>query len=354
MINYAKWSAIRMLRAAALNAPLLAAAAACPGALFSAPADAAPLTGTTTIAGPPAGFDAVHASDAALAAYALPPRPNATTEPGSYAKWARAMSAHTTRMLAPLVATSIYHGPMHAGPAVRAAENPATGANTAVYSSYNWSGSVVTNTLTSYNSSRSFYYLLSDYVIPTANNATCDGTWDYSSQWDGIDGWNSGDVLQAGTEADAYCSGGSTSTYYSAWIEWYPYSESRISGFAVSPGDDMFVEVWNTSPIVGYAYLENINTGQTVEYQLTPPSGTSLIGNSAEWVVERPSVGGGLATLSAYALDYMSGASAYNFKGTAVAPGGTSGFLVDMLNNSGTVISAPSLLGKNAVEYVYQ
>ena len=36
------------------------------------------------------------------------------------------------------------------------------------------------------------------------------------------------------------CSGSTTATFYSAWIEWYPYSETRVYG--VNPGDDMFVE----------------------------------------------------------------------------------------------------------------
>jgi hypothetical protein len=308
------------------------------------------LHGISAVAGPPAGFDAVHASDSELAAFALPPRPDALKTPDAYAKWVHAMSIRSTRMLAPLQATSIYHGP------ARETGTPRADAisNIATNTSSNWSGDVNLNKLTRYNASTSFYYILSDFVVPAVSNATCDGTYDYSSQWDGIDGWNSGDVLQAGTEADAYCSGGSTSLYYAAWIEWYPYSESRISGFAVSPGDDMFIEVWDTSATVGYAYLENLSTGQTAEYELTPPSGTSLIGNSAEWIVERPGVNGSLATLADYTLDYHSSGAAYNFKYTQFLPGSATSFLVDMLNNSGSNVSNASLLGTGAVEYIYQ
>jgi hypothetical protein len=297
------------------------------------------------VGGPPAGFDAVHASDAQLAAFALPPRPDMMKTPDAYAKWVRAMSARQTRLLAPLQATTIFHGP---------AKMAAAGRTANTSNSYNWSGVANTNTLTSYNANHSFYYIISDYVIPQVSNATCDGTYDYSSQWVGIDGWNSNDVLQAGTEADAYCSGGSTSQYYSAWIEWYPYSESRISGFPVAPGDDMFVEVWNTSATNGYAYLYNISTGQTAEYNLTPPSGTTLVGNSAEWIVERPGVGGGLATLANYGLDYMSGAAAYNFKSAEFIPGSTTSFLINMLDNNGNTTSVSALLGKTAIEYTYE
>jgi hypothetical protein len=62
--------------------------------------------------------------------------------------------------------------------------------------------------------------------------------------WVGIDGAGSNDVLQAGVEADALCyySYGYpvTSTYYSAWFEWYwagcnCYPEQRISNFPGLP-----------------------------------------------------------------------------------------------------------------------
>jgi hypothetical protein len=335
--------------------PVLMLAAGLTGCLTAAAlaAEPADLRSMAAIGGPPAGFDALRATDAELAAFALPPRPDARTAPDAYAKWVHAMSIHTTRMLAPLQVTTIYHGPARGTGTRRTDAAVGTIGNIATYTSSNWSGDVNLNKLTKYNASTSFYYILSDFVVPVVKNASCDGTYDYSSQWDGIDGWGSGDVLQAGTEADAYCSGGSTGLYYAAWIEWYPYSESRISGFTVNPGDDMFVEVWNTSSTVGYAYLENLSTGQTAEYELTPPSGTQLIGNSAEWIVERPEVGGALATLADYTLDYHSSGAAYSFKGTQYLPGSTSSFLVDMYNGS-TELSAASLLGTGAVEYIYQ
>jgi hypothetical protein len=334
---------------------MLMLAASMTGCLATAAlaAETPDLHGIDAVAGPPAGFDAVHASDAELAAVALPPRPDAQKTPAAYAKWVRAMSVHTTRMLAPLQATTIYHGPARNIGTARTDVTPSGVSNIATNTSSNWSGDVNLNKLTRYNTSTSFYYILSDFVVPQVTNATCDGTYDYSSQWDGIDGWNSGDVLQAGTEADAYCSGGSTSLYYAAWIEWYPYSESRISGFTVNPGDDMFIEVWDTSSTVGYAYVENMSTGQTVEYELTPPSGTTLVGNSAEWIVERPEVNGSLATLADYVLDYQSSGAAYNFKDTEYLPGSSTSFLVDMYNGS-TDLSNGSLLGTGAVEYIYQ
>ncbi len=303
------------------------------------------IAGIRAVAAPPAGFDAVHASTEALAAYALPPRPDVATQPDAYAKWRRAMSVRTTRLAGDLTATSIYHGPM----SLRQHHADVKTGNT-TYTSGNWSGFANLNGLTSYSPSTSYYFLLADFVIPAATNRPCSGGWTYSSSWVGIDGFGSPDVLQAGTESDAYCSSSGTASYYSAWIEWYPYSESRIS-LPVTPGDDMFVEVWNTSATNGYAYVENINTGAVQEYNLTPPSGTRLVGNSAEWIVEAPTVGT-QATLADYAYDFFWGAAAYNFNYNYFNPGSASSAQINMVQGGHTV-SIPTLLNGNTIEFTY-
>ena len=270
------------------------------------------LPGATTIAAPPAGFDPLAASDEELAYYGFPPQPNKNTEPKAYSTWARAMQHSKTRIVPSLEQTAIFHGPMKQAKAQNAASvagNLALGVPSNS-NSYNWSGYVDFSGATSYGS-KSFYYLVNDMVVPLAKQSGCDGGWDWGSEWNGIDGWGSSDVLQAGVEFDAYCSGSTKSTYYSAWYEWYPYGEVRISSLPVVPGDDLFVEVWHTSSTQGYAYIVNENTGQYVDIGFTAYPGYPLIGNSAEWVVERPSVGGTLATLSDYSFIPFWNAYAY-------------------------------------------
>ena len=128
-------------------------------------------------------------------------------------------------------------------------------------------------------------------MVPVAQqaNKVCNGFYDHSSQWDGFDGWGSDDVLQAGSEADAYCSGSTKATFYSSWIEWYPFSSVRVSIPAAQPGDLMASDVWyTTSSPHGHAYLVNWTLQQAQTYAFNPPSGTTFVGNSAEWVLERP------------------------------------------------------------------
>jgi hypothetical protein len=309
------------------------------------------LPGATRFDAPPAGFDPITASDQDLQYHGFPPRPNQNTEPKAYATWVTAMQHSKSRIMPTLEQTAIFHGPVQQ--AKSSAVNSAAVAKNATLASlpsnaansYNWSGYVDFSGATAYGST-SYYYLVNHFVVPVAQQAfgACTGGWDWGSAWNGIDGWGSPDVLQAGIEFDAYCSGGFRSSYYSAWYEWYPYGEVRIGGFPIVPGDDMFVEVWHTSPTQGYAYLVNYNTNQyTGSIGFTAPAGTTLRGNSAEWVVERPSVGGSLTTLTNYIMDPFWDAYAYTesyafYDIDEATP-------VTMLDNSGNPISYPEYLG---------
>ncbi|MGA7315489.1 MAG: G1 family glutamic endopeptidase [Silvibacterium sp.] len=302
------------------------------------------IVGVTTIAAPPEGFNPLDASDQDLEYYGFPPRPDQVAAPKAFASWEKAMTASRIRVEPILEVTR-----NSAGPAKLMAGTPAPADGGAATSS-NWSGYVNTNGVTKYGSS-SFHYIIGDYVVPVARQAygNCDGTWDYSITWVGIDGWSSHDVLQAGSEADAYCSGSTTNTLYSAWYEWFPYNWTRISSLPIAPGDDLFVEVWNTSSTAGHAYLLNYNTDRYVMVNFSAPPGTQLVGNSAEWVVERPIIDGSYATLTNYVSDYFSDAYAYNFGASAVDLGSAGSFPVTMLDNNGHPISYPTQLGVNAV-----
>jgi len=306
------------------------------------------LPGATTIDAPPAGFDPIAASDEELQYHGFAPRPNQATEPKAYATWVKAMQHSKVRMVPTLEQTTIFHGPAKpqqlANPtAVESNAALSLQPSNTYYSGY-WSGYVDFSGASSYGST-SFYYIVNDMVIPIAKQGGCDGGWDWGSEWNGIDGWGSGDVLQAGVEFDAYCAGTTKSSYYSAWYEWYPYGEVRISSLPVTAGDDLFVEVWHTSSTQGYAYLVNYSTGQYVEVGFTAYPGHALIGNSAEWVVERPSVGGTLATLTDYTMipfwDAYAYTEAYAFYDIA------NGNPVDMEVGT-TVVSYPEYLGPEA------
>jgi len=288
------------------------------------------LPGVTSIAAPPEGFNPLTATDEDLAYYGFPPRPNDYS--GDYASWAKAMAASQERIVPVLEQTGIYHGPIRIGP----------GLDANALASYNWSGYVKLGSAKNYGKS-SYDFVYSDVTVPTAKqaNGKCTGGWDYASAWVGIDGDNSKDALQDGIEFDAYCKGATKASFYSAWFEWYPFSEVRISGMPIAPGQEYFMEIWSTSSTLGHAYLVNITEKKAVTIIFTAPKGTKLIGNSAEWITERPEVNGGLATLTNYVSQKYTDAHGETFAGSAIDPGDSSAII--MLDNNKKPISYPTL-----------
>ena len=320
---------------------LLAFAAMAASAMAQAPS-ATP--GVTVVAPPPATFSPFAASKSANAQYAVPPAPDAQKAPVAFQKWQKAMMAIQNRKPIVLTPTNLANGKIKQ---IGAATAVTHGVATA--SSNNWSGTaVVGGTFAAQEA------IIAEYVVPTARQAfgACTGTWSYSSNWPGIDGYGSSDVLQAGTESDAYCDSTQTAAYYTAWVEWYPYNETRVSAPAITPGDVLFVEVWSTSTTTGYAYFYNNSTQESAEYALTAPSGTTLQSNSVEWIVERPTVGGALANLTnyvatswpaGYAWNYQDQSPTYYFE--SANPGTGTINYITMLDNSGSGIS--SATGEN-------
>src|SRR5271165_5301133 len=69
------------------------------------------LPNVRTYVAPPAGFNPVAASDATLAQYGFPPRPNPTDDPAANAAWNKAMSAPQKRLTNPqLELTNLSNG----------------------------------------------------------------------------------------------------------------------------------------------------------------------------------------------------------------------------------------------------
>jgi hypothetical protein len=323
------------MKKASLILALLVAAAPLAGIAQSQNELPTNLPGVTTTAAPPEGFDPLTASDADLAYYGFPPRPNDSAD---YESWAKAMAASGERIAPILEETNIYHGPLR--------KAPGGDANTSTSS--NWSGYVHLGNAKSYGPS-SYATVSTNITVPTAQVAdgTCTGVPDFASGWVGIDGDGSDDVLQDGIEFDAICDKGEKATFYSAWIEWFPHSEDRIN-FPIAPGQHFFIEVWSTSATSGHFFIENVTKGKHTTLSLSAPGKTKLVGNSAEWITERPGVNGGLATLTNYGSQTYTDAVGETNNKARVDPGDSTAII--MLDNDGKKISYPTLL--NATSFV--
>ena len=131
-------------------------------------------------------------------------------------------------------------------------------------------------------------------------------------------------MLQAGTEADSSCANGVSTASYYAWYQWSPADPMIITNLPVAAGDDVETYVWNDDPTHGHAYIVNVGTGDFVNLQLSAPSGTQLVGDSAEWIVESPTSGQGASngvSIANYGQEFMSTAYATTHAGATSSPG---------------------------------
>jgi Peptidase A4 family len=296
------------------------------------------VSGVSVVPPPPAGFDPLTASPEARAKYAIPPAPDPAIAPEAYRRWQRAVSSPqdpAARVLAP---TGIYHGPAkNPRPVVGEELEHDSIANA---TSNNWSGSVIDDSGNPFSTAS----IIAEFVVPTVHKVFGEGCYAgyYASIWPGIDGWGSGDVLQAGVDAKVSGGEGSCTGDYQAWTEWWPNGSQPV-GLAVNPGDMIWVQVWNTSPTKGYAFFNNETTHKSAKYALTAPKKTSLVGNSVEWIIERPSLNNKDVPLMNYVDVPLTFGLAWTQNGNYYWPGtnpptGTLN-LVEMLDDKGAGIS---------------
>ena len=299
---------------------------------------------------PPAGFDPLKATAETLRAYGFPPRPSGARSHRAYDGWARMVSSAKIWVSPQLVPAPIHHVPMKPGKAMQPSGNMS-------YST-NWSGTILTTGATALGAS-SLYTLWGEFPVPIAQQAfgTCTGTV-YSSTWVGMDGNNNGaDIVQSGTESDASCSNGNTFADYYAWYEWYPANTIEIRNFPVLPGDDIGVQAGVSNPTTASIFMANETTNQYFTVQMNAPAGIKFIGNSAEWIVERPEVNKQTSNLANYVTDWISnmialldnGSNTLEFGG--IGGPGVSPVLVEMTDKNGNALSVPTNLGGGGIVF---
>jgi hypothetical protein len=172
--------------------------------------------------------------------------------------------------------------------------------------STNWSGAVIQAA-----SGKSFSSVSAVWKVPTVSQVPVRGvtTTDVAS-WVGLDGYNSNDVCQAGIQETVTTgANGQASVSISAWDEWYPAGSNTISSsaFKVDAGDTVKITVETTGAGATKATFlyDDETTGQTYQTSLTAQHGTSLTGNSAEWVVETPEWSNGFSAYQPLLADFF-------------------------------------------------
>ncbi len=223
--------------------------------------------------------------------------------------------------------------------------------------SYNWSGGVVQD-------GGGWTSASAEWYVPTvskgAEAAGTDGGWN-SSSWVGLGGWiGSSEILQAGVAQNVDSNGNAS---YWPWYEWivpdyqnvaaqFPYVYmTEIPNMTVNAGDQVSVAVsYGTRTVdtgsgtvtqqYGQVTFGNQTNGQNFSIILTPPTGAISDGSSIDWVMERYTLGDNtLASMPDYfVIDFQNCGGCRPNPVTYANP--SLGFLVDMLDNSGNVISS--------------
>jgi hypothetical protein len=234
--------------------------------------------------------DPLSLSDEEIRARHYPPRPDAAKNPAAYADWRDLVSSAPTLITAHMVNNpSTSHGPSVA--------NANDGSN-------NWSGYVITSP----GNTPVYSFVYGEWYVPQVYAEGGFSNSHHSSEWVGIDGWGTPDVVQDGTEQNTVTFFWVQTSNYHAWTEWFPYSSKAVSNFPVDPNDYIKAWTWagdasgrfSANATVGWFYLCNTTKNACTESSTNIPPGITFNGHQAEWVMERPSVNGSLSTLAQY------------------------------------------------------
>lgn len=269
---------------------------------------------------PPAGFDPLGASDQDLKRYGFPRRPDLLKEPDAAVRWVKAFRR--------------YHEFTHVKPEFEEHPDRIHGVNQRSTkgseselngTSANWSGEVAF-----VGGGDKFEWIIGAWTVPHVYATPGAAGTEYSSAWLGLDGDGSGDVMQAGTEMD------SDGSCY-AWWEWYPNYEVRIPNFPVAFGDSISLLLCATGPSSAWMSIGNMTSKLYTSFSFNAPAGTTLVGNCAEAILERPQVNGVLAQLPRYGIIEFNDVVAYSKNASWPIAAGTPLSMV----NGPNVISAP-------------
>jgi hypothetical protein len=115
----------------------------------------------------------------------------------------------------------------------------------------------------------------------------------WSGVWIGLDGYlgaGSNLVVQAGVGQTVSETGGAISRTVNLWYEWFPNNPVTITNVSVSPGDFVVMVISTSGPGSTTATLSftNQSNGESTSVMFSAPTGSPLVGATAEWIVGGP------------------------------------------------------------------
>ena len=151
----------------------------------------------------------------------------------------------------------------------------------------NWAGYIIASDIQ--NPQALVTTISASWTVPTVTISSLDT---FSAAWIGIGGYFDSTLIQVGTEHDSV----NGADEYFAWFELLPDSSIAIDNIVLSPGDQInasiqlinsFTDEWSVT-------IRDLTTNQQYQNTFFYPSSQL----SAEWIVERPTVGRRLSNLT--------------------------------------------------------
>jgi len=167
--------------------------------------------------------------------------------------------------------------------------------NVTAQTAFNWSGYADTA-----STAQTFSKVSGAWTTPSV---TCGAEDQITSNWVGLDGFNSNTVEQLGTIS--WCYRG-TPTYFT-WYEMFPANTVEV-GTALKPGDKISASVTRTGTSYALKLTDATTAGNNISVTKTCALATCK-DTSAEWISERPSFSTGIVPQAHYnAFKLTSGA----------------------------------------------
>ncbi len=180
--------------------------------------------------------------------------------------------------------------------------------NVTATGSFNWSGYADTAT-----KAQTFTKVSGAWTTPSV---TCSAEDQITSDWVGLDGFNSSTVEQLGTIS--WCFQG-TPTYFT-WYEMFPAGTTEV-GTTLKPGDKISASVTRTGTSYALKLTDSTTSGNNISVTKTCALAT-CVDTSAEWISERPSFSIGIVPQAHYnAFKLTSGSVTANGKTTTIGSG---------------------------------
>lgn len=199
----------------------------------------------TGVVRPPLEGDPLALTNAELVAKGYPPRPDPEKSAAQYARWLKNVSRSFTR-----VDTRRAHPDYSRSKGNRAPEGViaalsgkaapmlnAAGGSKANINFSNWTGAYFTNPIGQFASIQAEWNTPLVFALPGGPAFSA------MVEWIGLDS-AAGDLYQPGTGSECYNFFFWEITTYFMWMETLPWSWWVVPNFAVSPGDQITVDIW--------------------------------------------------------------------------------------------------------------